>query len=494
MPSNVRAVIVLAAIGLAACGGGGPNVNSAATTTTTEATTTTTTGDTTTTTGSAPSATIDWTGCGGPFECAMLTVPLDYAHPDGPTVDLALIRRPAKDPSNRIGALLTDPGGPGGSGVDFVRGGFQLEGSAADSFDVVGWDPRGVGKSTAITCGATVPAFQQVDSGPDDAQEQAQLDETAKAVADECGQKDGALLAHVDTDDVVKDMDRIRIALGEDQLTYFGFSYGTLLGERYAQAFPDKVRAIVLDGVVDPSQDFVAFLKGQTVAIDAAMTRIFDACGAGCPLTDAAATYDRVAAAVETNPLPTSGGRPLGPSELATGAIFVSYDPTSWDFFYQALDQADHGDGSGMFTLDQAYESFGSFTQYAAVECVDSPHPEGSAEFAAFAAEMKAISPRFGPAVANELLPCAFWPVPVVGHPADVAAPGAPPILVIGNTGDAATPYEQAVKVAQKLEKGVLLTYNGEGHTSYGKSDCVNQAVDDYLINLTTPPANTTCK
>jgi len=477
---------------LVACGGGGPDLAGSSSTTTTEESTTTR-ADETTTSGPVAAGTIDWSDCGTNVECGTLTVPLDYRAPAAGTIDLSLIRVRAGDPERRLGSVVTNPGGPGGSGVDFVRGGFRLSGDAGDRFDLVGFDPRGVGESTAIGCGDTVDAFRMVDPGPDTPAEQADLDAAAKAVADECGQEDGDLLPHVGTDDVVRDMDQIRAALGEEKLTYIGFSYGTLLGERYAEAFPEKVRAIVLDGVVDPAQNFAEVLAEQTAAIDAALNRVFAGCDSGCPVDDAAATYDRVAARVEQDPLPTSAGRPLGPSELATGAIFVSYDPTAWDFFYNALDQADDGDGDGMFTLDQAYEGFGSFTQYAAVECIDSPHPTGSAEFIAFADQLEAISPRFGASVANELLPCAFWPAPPVGHPADIAAHGAPPILVVGNTGDAATPYEQAVKVAGNLEQGVLLTFEGEGHTSYGKSDCVDGAVSSYLVDLSVPAPDTVC-
>jgi pimeloyl-ACP methyl ester carboxylesterase len=422
-------------------------------------------------------------------------VPIDRTQPNGRTIDIALARVPARKPSQRIGSILENPGGPGGSGIDILRQGLRFSGAAADRFDLVGFDPRGVGASAGLTCDATVPAFREADSGPDSPAEQADLDAKAKAVADECESTDGSLLGHVDSDDVARDMDVIRAALGDEKLTYYGFSYGTYLGELYAQDFPDRVRAIVLDGVVDPADDFAAFLRGQTVALEKTLEQMFAKCDKtpSCPVHGGtAAAYDRVAAKAEQRPLAAGNGQMLGPSELATGTIDVTYSD-DWSPFYSALAAADRGNGGPMLQLAEEYYGFGSFTQYAAVECVDSAHPTGAQEFAQFAAELQAVSPRLGAAVANELLPCAFWPAPPVGHPGDVRAPGTPPILVIGNTGDAATPYEQAVKVAGNLEHGVLLTYDGNGHTAYGRSACIDDAVTAYLVDLRTPPPNTTC-
>lgn len=487
MPTRRAAALALLLPMLAACTGGGDDRGAPPATTRAEAPTTPTTAPATTTTtvaGDGRAGTLAWAGCGGGRECATLAVPLDYGDPEGATIDLALVRVPASDQENRIGSLLVNPGGPGASGLDFVNGGFSFGGDVDERFDVVGWDPRGVGASTHLECGDTVDEFLSIDSEPDDAIEQQELDAAAKRVADECGEKDGALLPHIGTDDTVRDMESIRAALGEDQISYVGFSYGTLLGERFAEAFPTSARAIVLDGVVDPSADLAGFLRGQTIAIERTMADVFDSIG-----SDAASTYDEVAKAVEREPI----GQ-LGPADLATAAIFVTYDPTAWGVFGRALTDAAGGDGSTLELLAQGYRSFGGFTAYAGVECVDGPHPEGAAAYQSFADELDLISPRFGGAIANELLPCAFWPVPPVGRPADIRAPDAPPILVIGNTGDAATPYEQAVKVADTLQSGHLITYEGQGHTSFGSSDCVDDAVRAYLVDLTLPADGTTCR
>lgn len=439
--------------------------------------------------------TIEWDSCGGGIECATLEVPLDYEAPDDAQISLSLVRVPADDEDERIGSLLVNPGGPGGSGVDFARF-FRFSQDIHDRFDLIGFDPRGVGASAGLTCGdGVVDEFFALDSDPDSVGEQAALDQAAGAIASDCGADDGNLLAHVGSDDVVRDMDSIRRALGEDQISFYGFSYGTLLGARYAEMFPEQTRAIVLDGVVDPSHDFVEWLTEQTAGFERAIADVFAACAQhpACPENGAAAAYDEVLAEVEAAPLPAGGDNVLGPAELATAAIYVTYDPGTWPDLYDGLVAALAGDGGPLHSLAADYHLFGSFTQYAAVECIDSPHPTGAEAFRAFAADLAAISPRFGPAIANELLACAFWPVEPVGDPQPVTAEGAPPILVIGNTGDAATPYEQAERVADTLETGVLLTHEGEGHTSYGTSSCVDDAVATYLIDLSPPAEGTVC-
>lgn len=289
-------------------------------------------------------------------------------------------------------------------------------------------------------------------------------------------------------------MDSIRQAVGDEKLSYLGFSYGTLLGLRYAELFPTLVRAIVLDGVVDPTQDFAAFLRSQTVAFEKAISAELDACPAGksgCPDGGASAAYDQVAAQVESSPLKV-GAREVGPNELATAAIYSAYVPDFARQLYSALRSAQQGDGRGLLDMNDGYENESHFASYAGVECVDSPHPQGPDAYKAFADELTQLSPRFGPSVANELLPCAFWPAPVQSIVGPVHAKGAPPILVIGKTGDPATPYDNAVRVAQDLEQGRLLTVEGTGHTSL-EDPCAQDHTASYLIDLTLPPEGTKC-
>ncbi len=455
------------------------------------------TNGTTATTGATAGATIDFAPCDVGFgECGTVTVPLDHEDPDGPTIDVAVSRIPAANPAERIGVLLTNPGGPGASGIEFALAEpFPQE--VLDRFDIIGWDPRGVGDTEGLTCGAEVDAFLDIDPGPDSNREQRQLDEAAQAVADECEQTDGDLLPFVGTRDVVQDMDAIREALGEEQISYAGYSYGTALGLGYLETFPERVRAMVLDGVVDPTQDLEGFLLVQGQAIEEQVNALLDGCDDDptCPLDDAGATYDRVAAALDEAPLPGGDGE-VGPSELQTGAVLATYGFNGNDAqaLWQALADADAGDGDAIAALAQQYYDLSSYTPYAAVECVDSDVPQGSEEFQAFADQLIELAPRTGASVANELLPCAFWSAPPSGDPHAVTAPGSPAVLVIGNTGDAATPYQQAVDVAANLEDGHLLTLDATGHVGSGRSACVDDASTAYLIDLTLPAEGTTCE
>ena len=452
---------------------------------------------TTTTARSAPATTagfdpapIEWEPCGGVVECGSLEVPLDHDDPAGPTIEIAVARVPAADPDERIGPLLVNPGGPGGSGVDMVRGGFRLGPEIADRFDLIGWDPRGVGGSIPLSCDDGVAPFLSLDPEPDDAGEQQALEDAARGFAEECASEDGDLLGQVATDDVVDDLDLLRRSLGDDQVSYVGFSYGTLIGLRFAEAYPTSVRAMVLDGVVDPSDDLATHLEAQTHGIEAAVDRIAEDCaGSGdCPLDDLLAAYDRVSAAAEAGEL-----GPVGPAELATATIYATYDPATWDRLTAALADALDGDATGVSALADAYSSLAGFNAYVAITCVDTPRPAGPDDHRDLAEHLASISPRFGAAIANELLPCAFWAAPTDGQATTITAAGAPPILVVGNTGDAATPYESAEAVAAMLGDARLLTYAGEGHTSIGRSACIDEHVVRYLIDRTLPPDATVC-
>ena len=438
---------------------------------------------------------LDWSPCRAHdgFDCARLAVPLDWNDITGPTVDLALARQ--RSTGKAIGSLVVNPGGPGGSGLDFLFA-EPLDDTLRSRFDIVSWDPRGVGASTAFDCEQHVDDFLANDPDPDDAAEQEAIDTAAKRVADDCASASPGLSAHVGTDSVARDLEAIRLALREPKLTYMGFSYGTLIGLRYLALFPTSVRAIVLDGVVDPTEGFVDWLTNQTIAIDASISRAFAACTptTDCPVADLAATYDQVQRRVERQPLPAGSGKTLGPAELETGAVYASYEPSLWKDLAHALADAADGDGTAMLAMAQGYYDFGGFTAYAAVECLDSEHPVGADAYRAFADHLRELSPRLGGSVANELLPCAFWstpPVPIVGP---VTAEGSPPVLVLGNRGDAATPYASSVKVASMLADGHLVSNDGEGHTSYGRSACVDDAVHAYLIDLTVPERDPDCR
>ena len=491
----------------AACGGDdgddGPVAADASTTTTSEPAPTTATSSvappdstrppaTTSSTLPAPPATLSgWSDCGS-VQCATLTVPLDHARPDGPTIDIPVTRRPAS--GERIGVLLANPGGPGAPGTDYATGSLVSD-DLLSRFDFVMWDPRGTGGTTALTCAAPFETLWTVDSGPDDAAEQARLDRAAADVAEECSARHGDVLAHVDTESTVADMDALRRALGEDTISYIGFSYGTYLGLRYAERYGSNVRAMVLDGVVDPDQDLEEFLFGQLRGFLAVYDDMAANCGDGCPVDDLDAALRRVLATAESQPIPTRFGLDLGPADIVTGTFYSAYGYSSqaWNDYYEALAAAEDGDGSALLSLADRYHQLVNFPAYVATTCVDSPRPGSPEEFAAMAERLAAIDSRFGAGIANELAPCGAWPVDPTGPLADVTAPDAPPILVIGNTGDQATPYENSVEIAGELDRAALLSLDGTGHLSYSRSGCVRSAADQYLIELELPTDGAVC-
>jgi pimeloyl-ACP methyl ester carboxylesterase len=441
-------------------------------------------------------APLAWSICGTGLQCATLVVPLDYAHPTGPTVSLAVMRRPATGPGDRIGDLVVNPGGPGASGLELVRDAFGRTNQFGQRFDIVSWDPRGVGQSQPLACGAGSSAFQHLDPDPPDPAGLAALDQSAAGLAADCAQHAGPLLDHVDTATTARDLEQLRRALGDPQLTFAGFSYGTAIGLAYAQRYPTRLRALLLDGVVEPDWDLEQFLSVQTSALDQALEHIFAACDADahCPMRDGGAIYDQVAAKLRAHPLLVNGTT-VGPSELATAAIETTYDPgATAQTFLRAVADADAGQGDALALLAARYrQAVPNFAGYVAVLCADLPHPVGAAAYQTLAASLEARSPRLGGAVANELLPCAFWSAPVARIPTIVRAPGSPPVLVVGNLGDAATPMSSATWVSRHLANAVLLTYDGQGHTSVGRSSCVDSIERRYLTDVATPPTGALC-
>lgn len=429
--------------------------------------------------------TIEWSPCGSGSDCGWLVVPLDWDVPSGPTIGVFVVSTPAADPDRRIGALVVNPGGPGASGVDFARGGGPYAGTAlAERYDVVAWDPRGVGGSAPLECGgAVVERFLRLDSDPDDADEQAALRSGAEAIALDCAGRDGDVLPHVGTDDVARDLEALRRALGVP-VAYHGFSYGTLIGLRHASLFPGALARMVLDAVVDPTASLADLLRRQATATEATLTRL---------LGDRLANWDELARRVETAPVPAEDGRSLRPADVSTAGFRAGYAEQYGEVLRDGLADALDGDGTLLLRLADDYRAFGSFTAYQAVSCVDSTHPIGPAAWAAFAAEVEALAPRLGPGVANEMLPCAYWPVAPAPVTGPVRAEGSGPILVVGTTGDPITPLAQAERVAEALADGHLLVHEGDGHGAYGSNGCVREAVERYLVDGVVPDAGTRC-
>ncbi len=447
-----------------------------------------------------------WAPCEGAgqgrpaLECASLRVPVDWAAPDGAAVDVALARLRATGP-DRLGALVVDPGGPGASGVGWLRaaGAGVVTDAVAARYDVVAFDPRGAGASAPLRCldDAAMDAFLAGGEG------------AAGLLAQGCAERGGPLLGHVDVASVARDVEVLRSALGEERLHYLGKSWGTLLGATYAELHPGRVGRMVLDGALDPSSDAADVLVGQAQGLEESLGSYLADCAdrRSCPLDDdPAAGAEQVRAvldAARAQPLATGSGRELTAPLALLGVIAPLYDDETWPLLDEALAEALDGDGSVLLQLADAYADRRADGTYAtnllqaftATTCLDQPEL-GAAEAEAARARVAQVAPVLGDAVAGEGGgPCEGWPVPPVRTPAPIAAPGAAPILVVGTTGDPATPYRWAQALAGQLESGRLLTFEGEGHTAYRQgSACVDAAVDAYLLDGVLPGEGAACR
>jgi pimeloyl-ACP methyl ester carboxylesterase len=453
---------------------------------------------------------LDWQPCDNGFQCARLLVPFDYSHPGGRRFSLPVIKLPATDPSHRIAPLVINPGGPGGSGVQYALAArSEFPAALRARFDIVGFDPRGVaGSEPALACqtGPELDKYLGTDEMPDSAAELAPIIAQAKLYAQRCEQNSKALLPYVGTENAARDLDVLRAALGQSRLTYLGKSYGTYLGAWYAQLFPHRVRALVLDGAVDPDtpslQADITQAEGFTVAF-----RSFAAwcrASAGCPLgQDAAGQLEAMLVRANSVPLASQ----LGTGQVADGALLLDgvigalYSKSAWPDLKSGLSRAFGGDGTVLVQLanllllernpDGTYSNL--IDADTAISCVDRPWPRSLAVWQAQAAAAGRAAPLFGPPNVWGNLPCAYWPVPPAPLPRITAA-GAPPILVVGTTRDPATPYRWARALAADLSSGVLLGRNGDGHTAYGEgSACVDTIVNAYLISLKVPRGGTVC-
>jgi pimeloyl-ACP methyl ester carboxylesterase len=459
----------------------------------------------------ASTPSLDWQPCEGGAECATLPVPLDYAHPHGPTIDLALLRTRASDPAHRLGSLVVNPGGPGGSGRTLPLGlranAQQAGGSVAEVFgryDVVGFDPRGVANSTAVRCG-DVEAFYGSDLTPDSGAERQALIDQTRQFAQACATNSKALLTHVGTRDAARDLDRVRQALGESKLNYLGYSYGTKLGDTYADLFPKQVGRLVLDGAVDPKITGVGLFRQQARSLEQAFDHFAADCAANpsCAFNsggDPASAFDRLVAQLDAAPLPTSDGRTLTASKAVTAVAGALSSRAQWGRIASALDAAGRGDGGPLLALfddyaerrpDGTYSNLSSAT--VAINCADYRWPQVNAGYNALITRIRAESQRFAQAFVWEALPCAYWAAPT--HTPTLPAPRRlPPTLVVGTTGDPATPYAWSQALARALPDSVLLTRQGEGHTGYLVGNaCIDDAVNQYLVTGVTPPRGTRC-
>ncbi len=448
-----------------------------------------------------------WKPCTGLY-CATLTVPVDYAHPSAGAIQLTVSRELTRRSPN-LGEVVVNPGGPGASGNQFLKSaaGF-VRSQLGNEFDVVSFDPRGIGSSAPIRCLSSAQLDQWIafQADPQSSSAVAEQDRLAKGFAAGCEAKSGALLAHVSTIDTARDLDVLRAALGEKKLTYMGFSYGTFLGAIYAQLFPQNVRALVLDGAVDPAASAVELDQVQAQGFEVALKSWIANCvtSAKCPVGTSAATaeqhLDTWLATLRSTPIAASSGRTLTLPLAVQGIAAALYTPQDWQSLTLSLIAAMSGNAAGLLTLSDQIDgrqSNGSYDNLIesnmAINCVDRPSLGPISAYAAAAAATLKDSPTFGQFIGWGNVACADWPVAPELAPGPISPAGSPPIMVIGTLRDPATPYRWAQALAKEA-RGPLLTYDGDGHTAFLQSSCVDAVVKTFLVSLTDPAVGTTCK
>ena len=468
-----------------------------------------------------PGSPLNWSACGADAsdvkipagtECATLSVPVDYAKPDGDVAQLAMIR--FKATGNKIGSLVINPGGPGESGVDAAASMVAvIPESVRERFDLVGFDPRGVGHSTpAVWCNSDEDNDRQradptVEYTPEGV---AHIESETKAFVARCEQKAGKeFLANVGTASVVKDLDAMRAALGDEKLTYLGYSYGTRIGALYAEMYPQNIRAMILDGAVDPNADPVEADLRQAAAFQTAFNDYAADCAkqSDCPLgTDPAKAVDVYLNLVDPlvkNPAPTQDPRGLSYGDAVVGTILPLYSPNLWRHLTQGLTQLKDGKGDVMLALADLYMGRDEKGHYdnstdvrVAVNCVDKPAITDRNVVIDSDRRSREVAPflSYGEFTGNAPLgTCAFWPVPATTTPHEISVKGLPPLLVVSTTNDPATPYQAGVDLAKQLG-GSLLTFDGTQHTVvFEGNSCVDAIAAKYLLDLAVPPAGARC-
>ncbi|WJV46335.1 alpha/beta hydrolase [Streptomyces flavofungini] len=450
---------------------------------------------------------------GAEWQCATMKAPLDWDEPKGDTIDIALIRaRASGDKDRRIGSLIFNFGGPGGSGITTLPAFGTDYAKLRTRYDLVSFDPRGVGRSAGVKCedDEQLDAYYQQDATPDDAAERKKLMDSVKSFNGACEKNSKKVLPHVRTTDAARDMDLMRQVLGDDKLHYFGISYGTELGGVYAHLFPKKVGRAVFDAVVDPTETAEQGSLGQAKGFQLALDNFAEDCASqidDCPVgDDAQDVKDRIAKLLkdlDKKPLPALPPRELTQTAATNGIAQALYSKDFWPYLTQGLEDAYDGDGKILMALSDSMNGRSENGEYSniqaanvAINCADDKPRYTPEDVEAKLPEFRKASTLFGDYLAWGMVNCSGWAVEGAADHPDVSAPGAAPVLVIGNTGDPATPYEGARKMVESLGEGVgvELTYKGQGHGAYdSKNKCVRGAVDGYLLNGTVPKSGTVC-
>jgi pimeloyl-ACP methyl ester carboxylesterase len=461
---------------------------------------------------------LTWKSCGDGFQCTKAKAPLDWSKPSGARISLALIRHVATD-GHPLGSLLVNPGGPGGSGYDFVKDSldFAVDKTLQKNYTIVGFDPRGVNHSSAVKCYTDPKTLDNyIYSIPKDPigsdgwiTEEEQENKTFGAG---CAKLTGPLLGHVDTVSAAKDLDLLRAALGDKKLDYLGYSYGTLLGQTYANLFPKKTGRLVLDGVVDPTVTPFELDADQAKGFELDLRAFLAQCPKlkNCPFTgtvdQSMASIRKLLDKLDVSPIKNSDGRELGSETMFTAIIFPLYNTANWPYLVDLFNDVSNGSAKVAFELSDAYNDRNSNGTYqdneteafTAINCLDYPSDPTVSTMRAQEVQLDKEAPVFGHLMAYGGTGCFDWPYKPTRTAGALAAKGSAPIIVIGTTGDPATPYAMAKHVSTLLQNGHLITYHGDGHTAYNKDttpadECVNTAVDNFFVHGTVPKTDPQC-
>lgn len=463
----------------------------------------------------ATTPTLSWSTCDKTFKCSILEVPANYSDPSQGSLAISVIELPATGAAP-IGDIVLNPGGPGASGISFLTQSVQsFPASLRANFNLVSFDPRGVGASDPVNCtnAAGMRALVALNPAPTTSRQISQVVNGVKAYVNGCKRETPSfILNNVSTLNTVRDLERLRIALGHGKLNYFGFSYGTYIGELYVKLYPQNFRTIVLDGVVDPALSTTASDTQQAIGFENDLKDFYRWCptNATCKAElpkGAKASLDRLLArfqkggTVKAHLAPIYGGTVNINYGVLTTAVAASlYSSQQWPDLAKAIASASRGNGNLLAAIAYSYAGLqqdGTYTNMTAANtatnCEDNRAPSTISEYQSLAKKMSKAAPVFGASEAWGTLACTYWPVKPKGSPAAIANHGSSSILVIGSTGDPATPYSGAQHVAKELGRAVLLTRDGTGHTAYLFSTCIRNWTDSYFTTTALPPKNTVC-
>jgi pimeloyl-ACP methyl ester carboxylesterase len=489
-------IALVSLLSLAACGGTSSSID-----------TTTNPLDTTTEFVVNP---IDWKACDGStsteVECGSIEVPFDYTDPEQGSFVLFVKKHNAASPADRIGSMMVNPGGPGFGGSSLADDAqYYFSQDLIDHFDIIAWDPRGTGESTpTVNCVDTFDEYFGLDSPPETPEEKQALIDASQAFNDKCAENSGTILPYISTMASAQDINSLRLALGEEKVSFFGFSYGSELGTTWATMFPETVRAIVVDGAVDPNASSIQEGMNQAKGFEGQLATFLKQCSekTTCAFHNggkAEAAFDQLVLDIDVTPLEVSKDRtPVTQGVLFTAVAQAMYSDYYWPQLSEALSEAQSGDGKGILQLyDDYYQrkddgTYGNELEaFLAISCLDDPGATSTEEVDLHIEDFIAAAPRLGGNFAYGYS-CALWPVEQAAK-VSITGKDAGPIVVVGTTGDAATPLESTRKMAQGLEQGILIVVDANQHTGYGANSCVVKAVDDYLIKLKVPANETTC-